>query len=334
MVTKSQKVRLGIFVFISLTIFGLIIAALSMDKLFKEKDVYYIAYENVSVGGLDIGSSVKYLGIKIGTVSDIKIDSNNINIIVVTVDLEKGTPIKSDIKAEIATIGITGLKLIELAGGTSGSNFLKPGDFIQSGRSFTEDITGRAEVIAEKVEQVVNNLLEFTSSTNQNKLFSSIDDMTVTFGDITTTLDKINNLLDQNSVSLTQVVANADSISNEFLAVSRSARATVRAVENVVKSDTLIAAIGNISRLSRKIEKADINRLVEEAAYTINKLNQILDEAGGLVYANRVKIDETVQELNEMIKYLRNTAKTLDEDPSVIIGGLKLIKPPDDKIED
>jgi len=52
----------------------------------------------------------------------------------------------------IEILGITGLKILELRGGRNESISLKPGDYIKSGTSSTEMITGKAEILAEKVE--------------------------------------------------------------------------------------------------------------------------------------------------------------------------------------
>jgi hypothetical protein len=169
MITKSQKIRLGIFSVVAVSILIITLFLLSVDQFIEDQDIYYIAYEDVSVGGLDVGSPVKYLGLKVGSVKKIKIDPNNINRIIVQIGLTEGTPIKKDVEAEISTIGITGLKIIELRGGTNEAEILKPGRYINAGQSFTEAITGKAEVIAEKIEQALNNLIAFTSSENQEK---------------------------------------------------------------------------------------------------------------------------------------------------------------------
>ena len=77
--------------------------------------------------------------------------------------MDTGTPIKQDTQADIVTQGITGLKAIEIRGGTNQAEFLKSGDYISAGRSTAEEITGKANIIAEKAEKVINNLQIFTA---------------------------------------------------------------------------------------------------------------------------------------------------------------------------
>ena len=138
MITRSQKIRLGIFITTAIAIFLAIIAVLSIDRFLKEKDVYYIVYEDVSVMGLDVGSSVKYLGINVGSIQDIYIDPEDVNRIIVRIGLKKDTPIKTDVQADISTIGITGIKIIELRGWSNEAAPLNAGGFINAGKSLTE----------------------------------------------------------------------------------------------------------------------------------------------------------------------------------------------------
>ncbi|RMF60403.1 MAG: MCE family protein, partial [Calditrichaeota bacterium] len=184
MPTRGQKVRVGIFILFSLSLFLILIAIVTRQKFLQKQDLYYIAYENVSVSGLEIGSPVKYLGIKIGVVEDITIDPTNVNRVIVKVSVKEGTPIKADATALIASVGITGLKTIEIRGGTQEARTLEPGEFIPAGTSITEEITGRAEIITEKLEAILNNLYEFTRPEKLNKITQFAEQSTRTFEEI------------------------------------------------------------------------------------------------------------------------------------------------------
>ncbi|MEJ2053935.1 MAG: MlaD family protein [Calditrichaceae bacterium] len=91
MISKSQKIRLGIFVVIAAIILIVTVLILSMNQLLMDQDIYFISYEDVSVLGLNEGSTVKYLGINVGTVRDIRIDPENVNRIIVRFAVRKGT---------------------------------------------------------------------------------------------------------------------------------------------------------------------------------------------------------------------------------------------------
>jgi phospholipid/cholesterol/gamma-HCH transport system substrate-binding protein len=83
----------------------------------------YLIYFKESVLGLNINAPVKYRGIEVGKVTDLRIDPQNSEQIQVTVDILKTTPIKQDTVAKLTAQGITGLTYINL---TLGSNDAPP----------------------------------------------------------------------------------------------------------------------------------------------------------------------------------------------------------------
>ena len=116
MSTRAQKVRLGIFLVSAALIFGGSIVVLAGLKLWNPKDRYFVRYEE-SISGLELGSTVKMKGVRVGQVEDIDI-GDDVESVVVTLSLNPGTPIPEDTRAVMTSIGITGLKFIELTGGS------------------------------------------------------------------------------------------------------------------------------------------------------------------------------------------------------------------------
>jgi len=325
MVTKAQKIRLGVFITISVFLLLAIIIVLSLNR-FKEKDIYYIAYKNISVTGLDVGSSVKYLGINVGTVQKIQIDPKDISRIIVTVGLKKDTPIKSDARADISTIGITGIKLIEIRGGTNDAPFLKPGDYITAGTSLTENITGKAEVIGEKVELLLNNLLKMTNETNQEKLFALVDTTHAT-------ISRLNKMLGRNEQSLRSAVQNLDSTLYYLAATGKSAKHAADQVDFFVSSDTFKITLDNIAQIADKLNKANIYNLDEQLNLAVDKINHILSQMDVIISMNLSKFNRSMETLNSAIESLNHAAQQIDENPAILLKGSKPQNPPDDKLE-
>ncbi len=325
MVTKSQKIRLGVFLTVSVLLLLALVAVLSINR-FKEKDVYYIAYKNISVTGLDVGSSVKYLGINVGTVQKIQIDPKDISRIIVTVGLKKDTPIKSDARADISTIGITGIKLIEIRGGTNEAPFLKPGDYITAGTSLTENITGKAEVIGEKVELLLNNLLKISNETNQKKLFALVDTTHAT-------ITHLNRMLGRNERSIRSSLKNLDSTLYYLAATGRSAQHAADRVDFFVSSDSFKTTLTNIAQIADKLNKANIYNLDEQLNLAVDKINHILSQMDIIISMNLSKFNQSMQMLNDAIESLNHAAQQIDENPAILLKGTKPENPPDEKLE-
>ncbi len=326
MITKAQKIRLGIFIAAAIIILLAAITALSLDRLFQEKDVYYVSYKDVSLSGLGAGSSVKYLGLNVGSVTNIEIDPKDISRIIVTISIKQGTPVKNDLEAEISTIGITGIKVIELRGGTNEADLLEPGSYIKAGKSLTEQITGKAEVISEKFELLLNNLIELSKSENREKMIAVVDKIS----SISTSLDI---LLKKNNEKINAAIANLDRTLNHLANTGEAAESTIQSVESFVQSDTLRTTLNDIAQIADKLNKANIYNLDEQLNIAVDRLNHMLTQMDLFMTLNLNKFNQSIEGLNETISHLNSASRQIDEDPSVLIGGSRPKDPPDEKLE-
>lgn len=326
MISRSQKIRLGVFISIGTLLLITILVLLSLNRIFAKKDTYYIKYRNISVSGLDVGSSVKYLGVRVGTVKKIEIDPKNISQIIVTISVNKGTPIKQDVTANIASIGITGLKIIELRGGTPEAPLLKPGGYIKPGKSLTEEITGKAEILAEKTELVLNNLIQLTDHKNQEKILKLVSQTQ-------SSIQHIDRLVSRSEPRINRILANLDSALVNIAQASAATKRTSNTIEDMIHSDTLKATLHNIAEVVDKLNKANIYNLDEQINFAVGRLNSLLNQMDALVKTNSLRINQTLEQLNQTTRYLNSAAQQIDEDPSVLIGGSKPENPPDEQLK-
>ncbi len=123
--TKANHLAVGTFVLVAIG--GLFAFALWIGKaeIDREFDSYYI-YFTGTVSGLTTASTVRYRGVPVGTVADIRIDPNNSERVRVMIDVTRGTPIKEDAVATLELQGITGLVDVEIKGGKQSSPPLTP----------------------------------------------------------------------------------------------------------------------------------------------------------------------------------------------------------------
>jgi phospholipid/cholesterol/gamma-HCH transport system substrate-binding protein len=87
----------------------------------------YEPYQSIiqeSVSGLDVGAPVKYLGVEVGKVRQIRLDPKNPQHVQLLLLIERGTPVKEDTLAVLKTQGLTGIAYVELSGGSVDSPLL------------------------------------------------------------------------------------------------------------------------------------------------------------------------------------------------------------------
>ena len=123
--TKINFFKIGLFVIALVTSLLILIFWLGKFGFEKKKFDEYQIYFKESISGLNIGSSIKYKGFEVGNVNEIKLNPLNSEEIQLNIVIKKGTPIKEDNYAILGNLGITGLKYIELKGGSNDSKLLQ-----------------------------------------------------------------------------------------------------------------------------------------------------------------------------------------------------------------
>ncbi len=326
MISRGQKIRLGLFVLITLLALASLLFLLARQRLFKRYDVYHIAFEGVSVSGLEVGSPVKYLGVRVGTIRDIRIDSKNVNRILITVALEPGTPIRKDARADIVSVGITGLKMIEIRGGSQTASLLKPGSFIRPGTSISEEITGKAEVIAEKAELILNNLQRMTSPKNIENYENLLANANLAFKQMDAMLQENRDNLRE---SLTQSRQMVDRLTRASLLLEES----VRQIHALTTSDTLTEILSNAREITSQLRKANLVELIQETGELLRRTNRLLAKMDINVSESSDDLVRSMIILRSTLEHLNNVVRFVEEDPSVLLRGVKHRETPDELLE-
>ena len=106
----------------------------------------------------------------VGNVSEIKINPNNSEEIQLDILIKKGTPIKQDNYAILGNLGITGLKYIELKGGTHDSLLLEENEegikVIESRTSDLVSLLDSTQDITQELMQVLNQVKKVLNDKN------------------------------------------------------------------------------------------------------------------------------------------------------------------------
>ena len=302
MVSKAQKLRLGIFIVVISVILIIFLVMVAGSKIMEKRDTYYIKYEDVSVSGLQIGGPVKYYGIDIGRVEDIKIDRENVANIIVVISVKSGTPLKEDVKASLIPIGITGLLQVEITGGSNEAGFIKPKTYIPAGVSTFDSISGKAEILTKKMEILLNNLGEITNKENQRKLNNI--------------LSNVDSIITKNRQPASDIVSNLERSTTELADITRE-------LNTILQTGKVQNVITNVEKISDEIAEADIGTLLNNLDETIKKMNVTLAHIDATHMESRQDIIDTIENLKETLEYLNEFSRQISEDPSLLLRAKK-----------
>jgi phospholipid/cholesterol/gamma-HCH transport system substrate-binding protein len=275
-----------VFFLVVIGAFAAFILAVAGSVLFKSEDTYFVRYTDTSVAGLQIGGAVVYQGIVVGTVDDIEIDPENVEDIIVTMQLEAGTPIKTDVRARIVPVGITGLSRIELSGGTQDADRLPPGSFVTAGQSTITDLTESLQSILTNINVVledISGVLTPASMRRVDTIIASVEEI---------------------------VLDNRDTVTaslEQFSTAAAGLAGSARDAEQLIRD------------LQRSVEAADVAERAREVSDVVARAGNLVSELDLLLRQNRDEIGETVQSFTDTARMLNNFAFQINENPSLLL---------------
>lgn len=135
---------------------------LSSGKSYRTNYDTYLTYMSESVSGLNLNAPVRYRGVEIGRVRKIALAPGNVEQVELTLDIERGTPVKTDTVAVLQTQGLTGLAFVELTGGGRNSPALQK----QPGASYPVIKAGPS--LLTRLDTAVTRLLTNLNQTSEN----------------------------------------------------------------------------------------------------------------------------------------------------------------------
>ena len=117
MEVRASYLLVGTVVLILLAGLAAFMAWLVKADIDQAMTTYEIAFQG-SVTGLQQGGEVRYRGVPVGRVSNIRIDPENLEQVLITVAIDSSTPVKEDTLATLEMWGVTGVAYVQLRGGT------------------------------------------------------------------------------------------------------------------------------------------------------------------------------------------------------------------------
>jgi len=163
--SEKFKIRLGLFIAVGLLLFALAVFFIGQQKnLFNPVFVLNTTFYNVS--GLQVGNNVRYLGINVGTITEIKIDSDTSVMVQMQIRKEIQQHIKADSKAQIGSEGLIGDRLLIITPGSESNSAVANKQVLGSSEPVETDeivaslaiTAGNAEIISEELSEIIINI--------------------------------------------------------------------------------------------------------------------------------------------------------------------------------
>ena len=291
--TKINFFKIGLFVITLIVSLLILVFWLGKYGFEKKKFDEYSIYFQESVAGLNIGSSIKYKGFDVGSVSEIKLNPLNSEEIQVDINIKKGTPIKEDNYAFLGNLGITGLKYIELKGGSNNSKLLEPNEHglkvIKSETSTltnlvdsTTDITNELTIVLGQIKKLLNDENIKNISTTLVKTQNSM-----------TNIEQFSSYLVNNEKKLDELLKN----------ISTLTKNGNQSFDSIEKSANSFKALSTELLAEVKKGNFDMKDLSKES---FDKLNKVLNSLDGTLLQTQNLIDNLNQSPSDILFKQKN----------------------------
>lgn len=302
MESKTNYTIVGLIVLILTA--GLLSAGLWLSVGFNQKEyTSYTVYLKESVSGLSVESPVKFNGVQVGYVKEIKLNKNDPRQVELLLNIEKSTPITTSTSATLITQGITGVTYVGLSAGSSELTPLRkmPGEpypVIPSKPSLLNQLDAVLKEVAENVGAVSEKaqlIFNEENADNVRKSLANIERITEIIADKGQTIDSSLNNLDV-------FVANMANASKQFPQLIKDLKTGISKFKSL--ADNMSAA------------GKDVSKTMIAGKNTIDQISQQAIPPAVIL----------LRRLNAISANLEKVSNEMRQNPSVIIRGTKAPK--------
>lgn len=296
---EANYAAVGAFVLLVLVMGGLFVYWYAGSRDARDFTRYEIYFEG-SVSGLTRGSTVRFLGVDVGRVIDIRVDTRAASRVQVIADIDSQAPVDDKTVAELSLQGVTGLLYIDLLG--------QPG---------TKKLIAAVPSERYPVIPAVRSSFDL--------FVSSLPDVVAQAGAIATRVNLL--LSDENIAAISRTVSNVDRATaglpatlREIELLAKDLRGTAREVSQVAAS---INSFAGSAAPEASAALQQVRRAAENLAATTTRLDQLVAESQRDV---RSFTRDSLPELEQLLRDSRSAAvefqsltRSLRDNPSQLI---------------
>jgi len=279
MTSKAQSIRVGLFATATLVLVALVLIVFGGFRFWETSDRYRIVFDS-SVIGLEPGAVVYLNGIKVGTVDSLAVEPSDLRKVAVAIDVEPGTPIRTDTRAMLQYAGITGLKVIDLRDGSTAAAPLLPGGEIPAGTGLLDKLEARAQAIVEQSAALMDRAMVLTDN-----LIAVTEPARLAATNLAELSGSLKGMIDENRAGLRQ---------------------------SVVTLRQSLAAFGDAANGASQLVDGQVAQLVVNAGDAVSSFRKLLT-------ANEGTLRAAVFDLREASRSFKELARDVRQKPSRLL---------------
>ena len=313
---KAHYALIGTFVLVSLTALLAFTAWLSDAQFDKKYDNYEISFRG-GVQGLSEGTEVRFNGLKVGDITELRIDPNDNNSVIVDIQVESNTPVDFESVGRMEPLGLTGLNYIQIIPGGPNSQLIKNSTdkdpFRLKGEASRIDLLlGSGGTVMESSQAAlarINAVMTPEAIMDFHEILNNLKVITNNFVDLKVDPEIFNRTMQSIEQASSDVSLAADAVdlaAKDFDVLIENDVRTVlnRSKISMEKLDKTLVAIEALSK--------DSNQLITDGRDAINRLSN-----SGLT-----DLEETIDSIRRAVLGLESILINFEQNPAAFIVGV------------
>ena len=273
METRAHYVLVGSFVL--LMVAGLVGFVVWFGKIQFEAEAkrYEIVFRG-SVTGLSGGSPVRYSGVRVGEVRQIKLNEEDPNKVDVIIEVAADTPIREDTVAKLEIQGLTGGLYVLLAGGSPDSPSLKAAageayPVIPSRTSSLAELLEGAPELLENANSLLRRLNHLANAENRSRIAAILANIEETTDAIAGRRQQIEAVIDDTSATMKNISEASKAVASLATTIERNSADLIKQADATrCQQELARLCVGNLElhlgianeRGSAKLEILDLGK--------------------------------------------------------------------------
>lgn len=305
MENKAHALAAGLFVLLASALLAGLAAWLTRDPGLY--DVYEVSTRE-AVAGLQPQAPVRYRGVNVGKVDDIRFDPNNRGNVLLRLLVDHGAPMNKTTFATLSYQGVTGLAFVQLddagaAGEPLQTNSDKP-TRIPMRPALLGQLAARGQSILDKVDEVAARASDTLSPDNQKRLARVLDDASLAAQSVTALSTRLQTVLD----------AQLGPERVNIPAFVQEASATLKTLQST--TDKAGKAMDEAAAAARQLTAKDgaLQRIGDSAA-------ALASAADAFNVGTLPRVNQASEDTARAAKQLGRAANAVNDNPQLLIFG-------------
>ncbi|MEH6833075.1 MCE family protein [Falsihalocynthiibacter arcticus] len=334
METRANFVLIGAFTLaglVGIMAFFLWFAQAELDRQFAYYDIRFS-----SVSGLDNASDVRFSGLAVGQVVDVRLTPERDGTILVRIEVDAETPVRIDSVATVESQGVTGVSYIGIDAGTPSAALLMSGadgeiPEITAGRSALQSLSEDAPQLLERSLQIVDELGQMLGDDNKNRVEQILVNIEDASGEFSRTLSSFSGVADtvaDFADQINQFNATLDTLTGDLSEVLATADTTLVSIRELSEQGK-----GVLSDSSKTLTDAQ-GAIIETKEFIAQDLSTMADELRATNTDLRAQLTLVAEDARHMMATFSTTGERatqrLEEAQATLEGTNTLIQQLDD----